>query len=128
MKRTSTSLSTGVIQMYVSCLLVLAACTLSYAQSTEPAKEQVESLYQQAIEYHNAGEYDKAIGYYTKVIELDAAYVNAYWYRGLIYAYQEKYDLAIADLRKVNVLAPDFADAYGSLGWYLILQGNFEEA
>jgi tetratricopeptide (TPR) repeat protein len=40
----------------------------------------------------------------------------------------KRYDAAIADLRRVTELAPDFAEAWGVLGWYLILQGDFPAA
>lgn len=33
-----------IIQMYLSCMLVLAACALSYAQETTPAQAQIDAL------------------------------------------------------------------------------------
>lgn len=34
------------------------------------------------LAYHNKGDYDSAISYYTSVIELDPKYLNAYYNRG----------------------------------------------
>ena len=35
---------------------------------------------------------------------------------------------AVADLERVTQLAPDAADAWGNMGWWLILDGRFDEA
>ena len=96
----------------------------------QPAADgkEIEALFQQAVKYQDAGDYEKAIEAYTKVIERDSTYVEAYWKRGLLYNQKGRRDFAISDFRKVNVLKPDFANAYGLLGWSLILQGKFEEA
>ncbi len=112
----------------LTLIIMLVVYTTTSAQSTEPVKEQVQVLYQQASEYHNAGNYEKALELYTKVIELDATHADAYWNRGNLYGLQEKYDLAAADLRKVIAVFPEWADGYGNLGWYLMLQGKFKEA
>jgi tetratricopeptide (TPR) repeat protein len=108
----------------IFCCLLLP----NTANAESPATEEAEKLYNQAVEYHNAGEFDKAIEFYTKTIERNPEHADAYWNRAIIYGEQKKYALAISDLRTVNRLAPEFASAYGQLGWYLILQGNFDEA
>ena len=120
------------IRICKSVVVVLVVCMISsaqsYAQTSEQAKSQTEALFQKGLDYYDAGDYDKAVEAYTQVIMLDAAYVNAYWARGHIYSEQEKHALAVADFRKVTEIAPDFGDAYGMLGWHLIVQGKFEEA
>ena len=124
----------------ISFVLLIAMLLPHWAtgenQSSETVKEKldtsvqekVEQLYNQAVQYHNTGEFEKAIEYYTKVIELNPEHAGAYWNRAEIYGQQEQYALAISDLSKVNLLAPDFPSAYGNLGWFLILQGKFDEA
>ncbi len=118
------------ISIKVTLLIFIILITFStiVAQEKQTADEQIKILSNQAAEYYNAGDYEKAIKYYTKVIQLDSTHAGTYYYRAIIYGEQEKYDLAIADLGQVNQLAPDFPDAYGNLGWYLILQGKFDEA
>ena len=87
-----------------------------------------EVFYNSGVEFHNSGQFDKAIENYTQAIALNSEHADAYWNRSNIYGNQKKYDLAIPDLRKINLLASDFADAYGQLGWFLIMQGKYEEA
>lgn len=95
---------------------------------SEEEQYEIQKLYEQAVDAHEAGNMDKAVELFSTVINRNPNYSDAYWYRGSIYGQQEKLDLAIADMRQVNRLAPELAQAYGNLGWYLILQGRFEEA
>ncbi len=113
--------------VYMSLVVVLVVCVIGNTQHAESAEEYIEDLYEQARKHHSAKDYEKAVEYYTKVIE-DSTYADAFWNRGLIYGSQKKYALAIEDFRKVTILKPDFGSAHGALGWYLILQGEFNEA
>lgn len=86
------------------------------------------SAFQQGIAARLNGGYEQAIAIFSGVIADDPAHAGAYWQRALVYADREQYDLAIADLQRVVELEPDFADAHGLLGWYLLQQGRFQEA
>jgi len=80
--------------------------------------QRITSLFQDAIENRDAGEYQKAIELFSEVLTLDENNVDAYWLRGNSYVELEQYDSAIADLKRVTELSPEFAHAYGNLGWY----------
>ena len=114
---------------------VLIPAPKLYAEQAKPAIPTAESapvtgerLFEQAEQLHKAGEIDKALIYYTQAIKQNPRYVQAYLNRANLYYTQKQYKLAIADYRQVIALAPDNVDAYGSLGWLLLLEGRFEEA
>jgi tetratricopeptide (TPR) repeat protein len=60
---------------------------------------------------------------YNKAIELNSNYAEAYNNRGIVYEYQEKWDLALADYTQAIKLNPNYADAYINRGFvYLELR------
>ena len=67
------------------CLFIFLIVSISYAQETLSKEEQVEKYFNLATDYYNAGEFDKAIEYYSKVIELDSSHADAYWNRAILY-------------------------------------------
>ena len=60
------------IQIFICFIAVLILYMASYAQGVEQAKSQAEALFQKGLDYYDAGDYDKAVETYTKVITLDA--------------------------------------------------------
>ena len=70
------------------------------------------------VQEYEKGNYEKAIEYFTKAIELKPDYAEAYFNRGLAhfktgsYYNKEPYEKAIQDFTKAIELKPDFADAY----------------
>lgn len=71
---------------------------------------------------------DEAIALFTKAIELNNNNGNAYWFRGNIYAEQERYDAAINDMKTINKLYPYFASAWGNTGWWYLKQFKVKDA
>ena len=106
----------------------LINCSPIFAQDGGKVNEQIEELFNQAHLFHQKQENGKAIETYTKIIELDRNNADAYWDRAFIYSDLQQYESAISDCRTINILNPNFAQAFGSLGWYLILLGQIEEA
>ncbi len=83
--------------------------------------------------YLNMGEYDKAIHEYSKALELDPAYIPAYYDRGLAFAQRQQYAEAIADFSKVLSLNPQSSDprlagAYYNRGLVYARQNAFDQA
>jgi eukaryotic-like serine/threonine-protein kinase len=73
--------------------------------------------------YYYGRQYDKALEQVKKTLELDSNYGLAYWYRGLVYEAQGKYDDAVRDMRrgkellKGNIIVnSDLAHAYAVSG------------
>lgn len=63
-------------------------------------------------DYHDKGEYDKAIAAYTRAIDLNQDDADAYYLLGLIYLAQKEYGKAIANFDRAIKIAPNDADAY----------------
>ena len=78
--------------------------------------------------YHAAinEEYDKAISFFLRCIELDPDFTNAYYNLGLAYYVQGNYTKAIESYEKAIELKPDYANAYIGLGNAYYDQGKLE--
>ena len=61
-------------------------------------------------------QYDKAISDYTKAIEINPRFAEAYYNRGLAYGKKGQYDKAISDYTKAIEINPRFAEAYNNRG------------
>jgi superkiller protein 3 len=86
-------------------------------------EKQAEKYFQQGYAYNNKGDYDKAIEYYNKAIELNPDYAVAYYNLGNVYNNKgdygkaiEYYNKAIEYYNKAIELNPDSVDAYNNLG------------
>jgi len=73
-------------------------------------------------------EWSSAIIHFTKAIELDPTYINAYNHRGFGFSKQEQYFGAIDDFTKAVELAPKYADAYFNRGESYKALGKNQEA
>ena len=60
--------------------------------------------------YHSQKEYERAIENYTKVIEMNPDYADAYYNRGVVYRDKGEVDRAIADHNRAIQLNPGYAD------------------
>lgn len=60
--------------------------------------------------YHGQKEYDRAIENYTKVIELNPDYADAYYNRGTVYRDKGEVDLAFVDYNRVIERNPSYVD------------------
>ncbi len=74
------------------------------------------------------GDFDAAVGDYTKAIELNPAAATAFFGRGIAYFNKKSYDLAIADYNKLIELTPKNAAAIAKRGEAYEKNGNTEQA
>lgn len=74
------------------------------------------------------GNYDAAINNYTKAIQLQSKYPEAYNNRGNAYFKKRQYNLAINDYNISIEQAPDYKDAYYDRGNAYNNQGLYEKA
>jgi SpoVK/Ycf46/Vps4 family AAA+-type ATPase len=86
------------------------------------------AFYREGNEHYEKGEFDEAIGCYTKAIGEDPFYDKAFYNRGLAFACKEEYDKAISDIKRVIELKPDFAEAYHVLGLAHEYKNELQEA
>ncbi len=68
------------------------------------------------VDSSNKGQVDETFGELTRAIELNPAFSNAYYERGLAYGRRGKYSEAIADFSKSIELNPKDAAAYNNRG------------
>ena len=71
---------------------------------------------------------DSAIEDYSKAIEIDPDYAEAYNNRGFVYDVMGEYGQAIDDFNKAIELVPDYAKAYYNRGVTYVKQGRNDEA
>jgi tetratricopeptide (TPR) repeat protein len=83
--------------------------------------------YNRGLARHQAGDMPGAIAAYTRAIELDQKYEDAYNNRGVAYMTQKDYAAALADFTRSIELAPSDA-AYNNRGSILFSQQKTEEA
>jgi lipoprotein NlpI len=65
--------------------------------------------------YGEKGDFESAIGDFTKTIELKPDYPEAYYYRGISYANKDEVGPAMDDFQMATKLKPDFIAAHGNL-------------
>ena len=72
--------------------------------------------YNKGTAYRNSKDYDTAIESYSKAIELNPYYAEAYMGHGLAYLFKREYDRAIENFSKAIALKADYAYAYHDRG------------
>ena len=109
---------------------------LDYCNSDGSVKEiakKSDSNRELALEYFNSGiakaqadDYSEAIGDFTKAIELEPRYGNAYFFRARSKQYINDYQGAKEDMDKFIEIVPSDGDSYYYRGWYkLNLNDNY---
>jgi|ERR1043166_5882083 tetratricopeptide (TPR) repeat protein len=83
--------------------------------------------YNQGIKRHQAGDLAGAIAAYTRAIELDKTYADAYNNRGVVYMMQRDFAAAIADFSRSLELAPS-ENAYNNRANIYASEHKNEEA
>jgi protein O-mannosyl-transferase len=76
--------------------------------------------------YYN--DYNKAIPYFQKAIEIDSLYPEAYFYYGLAYEKMQKFDEAVAMYKKTLKISPNYIDAISKLANWNFKNNHFDEA
>jgi len=93
-------------------LIFLVGCAT--IEETDPV-----AILDQGNVFCEEGQYDRAISYYNKAIEINSRYVWAYNNRGLAYYYKGQYDKAISDYNKALDINPSYFSAYNNKAWIL---------
>lgn len=98
--------------------------------STETEKNPLGTRIHQALalHYRKTGDYDNAIKYASRAVELSSGNYHAYENLGTINAYLENYDDAILFYNKAIELSPDFYLAYNNLGLVYSYIGNLDKS
>ena len=87
-----------------------------------------EDWFQKGMNAAEIGEYDNAILYYQKSIEIDPDLATAFGNMGLAYSDKGNYNKAIECYQKVIKIDPDDAKAYVNMGNAYGYKGNYDKA
>jgi tetratricopeptide (TPR) repeat protein len=87
-----------------------------------------DELFQQGIASLEEGQYDRAISYFNKAIDMEPRSVGAYRYRGIAYAEKGQYDKAISNYNMAIRLSPNNAYTYFLRGIAYFKGGHYDVA
>ena len=113
-------------RLAVALGLVVAIAMLLWFSA--PVAETSIAASNEGLLYTNTGEYHKAIAAFTRAIELDPNFTDAYISRGWVYIELEQYEQAVVDYTKAIELDPSLADAYINRSGAYIELGQYEQA
>ncbi|MDD5613822.1 MAG: tetratricopeptide repeat protein [Candidatus Omnitrophica bacterium] len=108
--------------------LAFALMVLIAAFNTSHAQESAREIFERAVEYHNQNSFDEAIAEFSKVIDVDPEYSEAYYNRGLVYAKKGDYEQAIIDFTSAIGIEFDYADAYVARGLMYFFQEDYDKS
>ena len=111
---------------YLSATVETSVQATLAAQPNTPAT--YSTYYDMGVEHIKEEEYEQAIDSFSKAIELNPDYANAYSRRGIIYASKADYVKAFADFDKAIELNSNFADAYFGRGLIYLNIENYDNA
>jgi tetratricopeptide (TPR) repeat protein len=125
-KRTK-EFSFNALCIYTLLLIILfLGCTTAIIENvkeTDPV-----ALLNKGIAANVKGQYDRAITYFNKAIEIDPKFAEAYNNRGKSFYYKEHYDQTISDCNKALELNPGLAEAYSSRGYAYMRKEKYDHA
>lgn len=103
-------------------LLAAAGCV------SEERMKKADGYYQEGVAVLNSGDQQSAYVSFQKALKENPRHRDAHYYVAFIYAFQEKFDQAEAEVREAIRTDPDYPDAYNFLGQVLIKQNRRQEA
>jgi tetratricopeptide (TPR) repeat protein len=116
------------VKLIIAIVCIIGIALLAWSMASTLAKQDYNAL---GLAQYEAGNYDKAIEYFTKTIESDSNNAMAYFNRGFAhfrtgsYMNKEPYNKAVADFNKAIELSPSYIDAYYNRGLaYENIEGN----
>lgn len=126
------SIAVGTLAMLLISQSAGQANQFQPLQSRRPVisvAQQVETLFEQALEKANQGDFQGSVDGFTEVLRQDPQNADAYYNRGLIRGrYLEDLEGALADLNQTLRLKPNQADAYNNRGIVKRSMGNNQAA
>jgi Flp pilus assembly protein TadD len=122
-----------IIVFYVGVLcLGIAAQSLAAPPLDDPRGKGLEGavfeLCDAAIDFAKKGHYDRAIALFSKALEINPRYAEAYNNRAFAYSDIHKFDKAISDYTKAIEIKPMYAAAYNNRGVAYENKGQYDKA
>lgn len=105
-------------------IILITILSIVYIRSSNSAQDYFEVALVCVVKRN----YNCAIENYTKAIELNPTFVDAYYYRGMAHSMKSEYDLAIKDYNKTIELNPNVAKVYSSRGDTYLFKTDYDQA
>ncbi len=118
--------------LIILSLFLLFCVGGAYAEPVEPDENEHEKLFM--LHYENGkllldkDEFEKAAEEFSAVIETNSEYTEAFFNRGLSFAYLGEYEKALEDFTQVLKVNSNDGDAYYNRGNVHFDQGDYEKA
>lgn len=84
--------------------------------------------YQLSRIYFLTGNFNFSLYYLSKILEVEGDNNEALYLRGLVYGFQQKYELAELDFKKYTNISPGVWAGWNDLSWIYLKQGEYEKA
>jgi Tfp pilus assembly protein PilF len=113
----------------VSVLVIFMTIGLYYCEAWGLFdKARAISHYTTGCSYFKKGQYEQAISYFSKAIELDPKYYKAYVMRGSTWCIKHDYDRGLNDFNKALEINPQYAEAYSGRAVVWINKGDYDHS
>lgn len=89
---------------------------------------EADDCYDMAVEWIRHGNYEKAVQYFTKAIELNQYFIYAYIALARVYATQKNYTDAVHILKKATRIDPAFDRLHYLMAKYAFKNGDYKNA
>jgi antitoxin component YwqK of YwqJK toxin-antitoxin module len=87
--------------------------------------DKIYNLYSEGIEFDKMGDFESSIKRYSKCIELDSTFVDAYFARGTAKLNNLQFSDALTDFNKTLEIEPYFTKAFGNRAFTIIRKYEF---
>ncbi|MBX3266587.1 MAG: tetratricopeptide repeat protein [Acidobacteria bacterium] len=112
----------SILSALFAAFVVLTVVSQSFAQPN------AEAFFVSGTEHLNSGRFEQAIAEFSRAIQLDPRFVNAYNNRGIAYKRLNQLDRSIADFTKGISIDPKDADLFSNRASVYALQKNYDRA
>lgn len=111
------------LNLWVGILL----CLFILESGCKPKSEE-EKAFDKALDYAEQSKPKEAIAEFTKAIEINPTFVDAYFNRATVYLVTHNVDAALRDLNKVIDIDPGLAPPYNARGFIYARLGQMDKA
>jgi tetratricopeptide (TPR) repeat protein len=87
-----------------------------------------EQFYKKGLISQENRSWDEAISYFTKAIEQDPSFADAFFHRSIAHYWKDNVDKSIYDCKKSIELKPDHVEVYYSLARLYEKRGRIQDA
>ena len=108
--------------IFIAGLLALSVSAPLFAQ------QNADEAFELGRYHMQVGDLDKAVYYFTRAIQINPSFSQAYNNRGVVYQAKGYYDQAISDYSKAIELDPSYAQAYNNRAISYYFRKNYDKA